>query len=73
MIKRLDRERDSISPAIEIPCPPFAILGINQADVSRLRKGEFQRFSAERLLTFLHWLDRNVNGCITAIGNTAKH
>ena len=35
------------------------ILGINQADVSRLKNGDFQRFSAERLSTFLNRLSFN--------------
>ena len=48
------------------------VLGIDQSDVSRLRNGEFQRFSAERLLTFLNRLDRNVKGCITFTGDTAE-
>lgn len=36
------------------------ILGIDQSDVSRLKNGELQCFSAERLLTFLNRLGRNV-------------
>ena len=36
------------------------ILGIDQSDVSRLKNGEFQCFSAERLRTFLNRLNRKV-------------
>lgn len=36
------------------------ILGIDQSDVSRLKKGEFDRFSVERLFTFLNRLNRDV-------------
>ena len=36
------------------------ILGINQADVSRLKNGDFHRFSVVRLITFLNRLNRNV-------------
>ena len=35
-------------------------LGVNQADVSRLKNGEFSRFSIERLFRFLKALDRTI-------------
>lgn len=49
------------------------ILGINQADVSRLKNGDFQRFSVERLLTFLNRLNRNVEIRITPSGDMVGH
>ena len=36
------------------------ILGINQSEVSRLKNGDFHRFSVERLRTFLNRLSHNV-------------
>lgn len=37
-----------------------AQLGATQADVSRLKNGEFSRFSIDRLLRFLKALDRDI-------------
>ena len=36
------------------------VLGIDQSDVSRLKNGDFHRFSVERLITLLNRLNRNV-------------
>ena len=36
------------------------ILGIDHADVSRLKNGNFDRFSVERLFTFFNHLNHNV-------------
>lgn len=36
------------------------VLGIDQSDVSRLKNGDFHRFSVVRLITFLNRLNRNV-------------
>ncbi len=41
------------------------ILGINQSDVSRLKNGDFSRFSVERLFGFLNRLNRNIEIRIT--------
>ena len=49
------------------------ILGIDQSDVSRLKKGDFDRFSVERLFTFLNWLNRNVEIRITPAEDTVGH
>ncbi len=38
------------------------ILNIDQADVSRLKNGDFDRFSVEILLTFLNRLSENSKG-----------
>ena len=37
------------------------ILGINQADASRLKNGDFHRFSVDRLITFLNRLNHNID------------
>ena len=42
------------------------ILGVNQSDVSRLKNGDFDRFSVERLFAFLNRLNRNVEIRITS-------
>jgi len=36
------------------------LLGIRQSEVSYLMRGQFQRFSEGKLVTFLKWLDREV-------------
>ena len=49
------------------------ILGINQSDVSRLKNGDFDRFSVERLLTFLNRLNHDVEIRITPAEDRAGH
>ena len=49
------------------------ILGINQSDVSRLKNGDFDRFSVERLFTLLNRLNRNVEIRITSAEDTVGH
>jgi predicted XRE-type DNA-binding protein len=49
------------------------ILGIDQSDVSRLKNGDFDRFSVERLFTFLNRLNRNVEIRITPAEDTVGH
>ena len=36
------------------------ILGVKQPEISRLKKGKFNHYSVERLLTFLNRLNRDV-------------
>ena len=45
------------------------LLGVDQADVSRLKNGDFNRFSVERLFAFLNRLNRNVEIRITPTKN----
>lgn len=49
------------------------ILGINQSDVSRLKNGDFDRFSIERLFVFLNRLNHNIEVHITPAGDTVGH
>ena len=49
------------------------ILGIDPSDMSRLKNGDFDRFSVERLLTFLNRLNRNVEIRITPSEDTGGH
>lgn len=49
------------------------LLGVNQADVSRLKNGDFNRFSVERLFAFLNRLNRNVEIRITPTKNAKGH
>ena len=49
------------------------ILGIDQSDVSRLKNGDFDRFSVERLFTFLNRLNRHVEIRITPAEDTVGH
>ncbi len=46
------------------------ILGIDKSDVSRLKNGDFDCFSVERLFTFLNRLNHNVEVRITPSGDT---
>lgn len=49
------------------------LLGVDQADVSRLKNGDFARFSVERLFAFLNRLNRNVEIRITPTKNAKGH
>ena len=49
------------------------ILGVNQSDVSRLKNGDFDRFSVERLFAFLNRLNRNVEIRITSAEDLQGH
>ena len=49
------------------------LLGINQSDVSRLKNGDFDRFSVERLFVFLNRLNRNVEIRITPADDAVGH
>ena len=49
------------------------ILGVNQSDVSRLKNGDFDRFSVERLFAFLNRLNRNVEIRITSAKDLQGH
>ena len=49
------------------------ILGINQSDVSRLKNGDFSRFSVERLFGFLNRLNRNIEIRITHSEDRGGH
>ena len=49
------------------------VLGIDQFDVSRLKNGDFHRFSVERLLIFLNRLDRNVEIQINSVEDATEH
>lgn len=49
------------------------LLGVDQADVSRLKNGDFDRFSVERLFAFLNRLNRNVEIRITPAEDAKAH
>ena len=49
------------------------IFSINPSDVSRLKNGDFDRFSIERLFSFLNRLNRNVEIRITPAEDTVGH
>ena len=49
------------------------ILGVDPSDVSRLKKGDFNRFSVERLFALLNRLNRNVEIRITPTEDTVGH
>ena len=49
------------------------LLGVDQADVSRLKNGDFDRFSVERLFAFLNRLNRNVEIRITPAEDEKGH
>ena len=49
------------------------ILGINQSDVSRLKNGDFSRFSVERLFAILNRLNRNIEIRITPSEDRSGH
>ena len=49
------------------------ILGVDPSDVSRLKKGDFNRFSVERLFALLNRLNRNVEIRITPTEDAVGH
>ena len=49
------------------------ILNIDQADVSRLKNGDFDRFSVVRMFTFLNRINQNVEIQLTPSGENAGH
>ncbi|MDE2798200.1 MAG: helix-turn-helix transcriptional regulator [Gemmatimonadota bacterium] len=49
------------------------ILGINQSDISRLKNGDFSRFSVERLFAILNRLNRNIEIRITPSEDRSGH
>ena len=49
------------------------ILGVDPSDISRLKKGDFNRFSVERLLTFLNRFNRDIEIRITPAENRDGH
>ncbi len=49
------------------------ILGVNQSDVSRLKNGDFDRFSVERLFVFLNRLNQNIEVHITPAGDAVGY
>ena len=49
------------------------ILGIDPSDISRLKAGDFNRFSVERLFTLLNRFNRNIEIRITPAENREGH
>lgn len=49
------------------------LLGVDPSDISRLKQGDFNRFSVERLFTLLNRLNRNVEIRITPAEDREGH
>lgn len=49
------------------------ILGVKQPEISRLKKGKFNHYSVERLLTFLNRLNRDVEIRIMPVADREGH
>ena len=49
------------------------ILGVDPSDISRLKKGDFNRFSVERLFTLLNRFNRNIEIRITPAEDKVGH
>ena len=49
------------------------ILGIDPSDISRLKQGDFNRFSVERLFTLLNRFNRNIEIRITPAEDRGGH
>ena len=49
------------------------ILGVNQSDIARLKAGDFNRFSVERLFTLLNRFNRNIEIRITPAEDREGH
>ena len=49
------------------------ILGIDPSDISRLKGGDFNRFSVERLFAFLNRFNRNIEIRITPAEDREGH
>ena len=49
------------------------ILGVDPSDISRLKQGDFHRFSVERLFTLLNRFNRNIEIRITPAEDSGGH
>ncbi len=49
------------------------ILGVDPSDISRLKNGDFNRFSVERLFTLLNRFNRNIEIRITPAEDKVGH
>ena len=49
------------------------ILGVDPSDISRLKNGDFNRFSVERLFTLLNRFNRNIEIRITPTEDKVGH
>ena len=49
------------------------ILGVDPSDISRLKNGDFNRFSVERLFTLLNRFNRNIEIRITLAEDKVGH
>ena len=49
------------------------ILGVDPSDISRLKAGDFNRFSVERLFTLLNRFNRNIEIRITPAEDSGGH
>ena len=49
------------------------ILGVDPCDISRLKQGDFSRFSVERLFTLLNRFNRNIEIWITPAEDREGH
>lgn len=49
------------------------ILGVDPSDISRLKNGDFNRFSVERLFTLLNRFNRNIEVRITPAKDKVGH
>ena len=49
------------------------ILGVDPSDISRLKQGDFNRFSVERLFTLLNRFNRNIEIRITPAEDSGGH
>ena len=49
------------------------ILGVDPSDISRLKQGDFNRFSVERLFTLLNRFNRNIEIRITSAEDRVGH
>ncbi len=49
------------------------ILGVDPSDISRLKNGDFNRFSVERLFTLLNRFNRNIEVRITPAEDKVGH
>ena len=49
------------------------ILGVDPSDISRLKGGDFNRFSVERLFTLLNRFNRNIEIRITPAEDSGGH
>ena len=71
--KQIDLIKLQLTIAQKLEAKAGKILGIDPSDISRLKAGDFNRFSVERLFTLLNRFNRNIEIRITPAEDREGH